>query len=88
MEMQISIFSPSLPNKYTRQIPVAYIAVGNKLVCCPKAANPVDVSFQTTPADFVNATNTRKLWASFLLPSHGRNKILDYEFPSTLINTQ
>jgi len=87
MKMPIPIFSPSLPNEYTRQIPVAYIAVGNNLVCCPRAANPA-VSFQTTSAGFVNARNTRKLWASFLLTSHGRNKILDYEFLSTLINTQ
>jgi hypothetical protein len=77
-----------MPNEYTRQIPVAYTAVGNKLVCCPTAANPAEVSFQTTSAGFVNASNTRKLWASFLLISHGRIKILEYEFLSILINTQ
>ena len=88
MKMPIPVFSPSLPNEYKRQIPVAYIAVWNKLVCCPRAANPADVSFQTTSAAFANARNTRKLWAPFLLTSHGLNKILDYEFLSILINTQ
>jgi hypothetical protein len=77
-----------MTNEYTRLIPVAYIAVGNKLVCCPTAAKPAEVSFQTTSASFVNATNTRKLWASLLLINHGRNKILNYEFLSILSNTQ
>jgi hypothetical protein len=71
MKMPIPMFSPSLPNEYKRQILVAYIVVGNKLVCCPRAANPADVSFQTTSAGFVNARNTRKLWAFFLLTIHG-----------------
>jgi hypothetical protein len=86
--MPIPKFSPSMTNEYTRLIPVAYIAVGNKLVFCPSAANPAEVSFQTTSAGFVNASNTRKLWASFLLISHGRNKMLGYEFLSILSNTQ
>ena len=88
MKMPIPIFSQSLPNEYTRQIPVSYIAVGNKLVCFPRTGNPADVSFQTTSAGFVKAGNICKLWASFLLTNHGRNKILDYEFLLILINTQ